>query len=105
MNTEDRKLLDEVLHEFRLLRQAVERIETRLASAPVKLPRKSQQTELSEAECRKLYAEITDEYAQERNTRTLDALLTRPKADLALFCVVNNLPVDSHKGKSASIKS
>lgn len=101
MNTEDRKFLEEVLQEFRLLRQAVERIEARLASAPAKLPRKSRQPELSETDCKKLYAEIGEEYAQERTTRKLDALLARSKSDLSLFCSVNNLPVDLHNGKAS----
>jgi hypothetical protein len=101
VNTEDRKLLEEALQEFRLLRQTVERIETRLASAPAKVSRKSRQPEVSEAECKKLYAEIGEEYAHDRTTRKLDALLARPKSDLSLFCSVNNLPVDLHNGKAS----
>jgi len=55
---------------------------------------------LSEAECKTLYEEILAEYREERTTRRLDMLGSRPKADLSLFCSVNNLPVDIRSGKS-----
>ena len=89
------------MQELRLLRQAVERIETRLGNPAVKSSQKSRQSELSETECRKFYAEIGEEYARERTTRKLDALLARPKSDLSLFCSVNNLPVDLHNAKAS----
>ena len=101
MSTEEQKLFEEVLQEFRLLRGAVERIETRLASVPAKAPKKTRPPELSEAECKKLYLEIGEEYAHDRTTRKLDALLARPKSDLSLFCSANHLPVDLHNGKAS----
>src|SRR5437867_6807236 len=99
MSTEERKLLEDALQEFRLLRQAVERIETRLGSAPARAPKKTRQPELSEAECKKLYGEIREEYAHDRTTRKLDGLLARPKSAVSLFCSVNHLPVDLHNAK------
>jgi hypothetical protein len=104
VNGEDRKAFEEILQEFRLLRQAVERIETRLGTARGPLPRKQRQAELSEIECRKLYKDIGEEYAQERTTRKLDALIARSRSDLSLFCSINNLPVDLHSAK-AEIRS
>jgi hypothetical protein len=101
VSTEERKILEDVLQEFRLLRQAVERIETRLASAPVKAPKKPRQPELSETDAKKLYGKIGEEYACDRTTRKLDELLARSKSDLSLFCSVNHLPVDLHNGKAS----
>jgi hypothetical protein len=101
VNPEDRKLIEEFLQEFRLLRLAVERIEIRLDGAPTKLSRKSRQPELSEIECKRLYGEIGEEYAQQRTTRKLDELLARSKSDLSLFCAVNNLPIDLRNGKTS----
>jgi hypothetical protein len=101
VSTEERKILEDVLQEFRLVRQAVERIETRLASAPIKAPKKARPPELSEAEAKTLYAEIGEEYAHDRTTRKLDKLLARPKSDLSLFCSVNHLPIDLHNGKAS----
>lgn len=101
MSTEDRKFLEDILEEFRLLRQAVERIEAHLASAPSRPAFKPRSPALSEAECKDLYREICDEYVHQRTTRRLDALLARSKSDLSIFCSANNLPVDLRNGKGA----
>jgi hypothetical protein len=83
-----------------MVRQAVERIEARLASAPSKTVPKPRQAPLSEAGCKTLYGEILAEYKEGRATKKLDMLLTRPKGEISRFCAINNLPVELRNGKS-----
>jgi len=98
---ENGELFRELLAEVRLLRQAIERIDTRLNSPLARSTSQPKPPRLSESECRGLYREMRAEYAQDRTTRGLDALLARSRSDLSVFCRANNLPVDMRTGKDS----